>query len=340
VSADWLTLRIYFGERDRTPSGLLADELLDIFGARGTRESVLLRGVDGFGRGRLLRTDRLLSLSEDLPVVAVAVDEAQRIEEVLAEVLAVRRHGLVTLERTRLLTGEPVTLPEESDEATRLTVYFGRGERAGGVPAHVALCALLHSRGVDGATALIGVDGTRNGRRERAGFFARNTAVPAVVVAVGAGERIAAALPELTRLLADPVVTLERLQVCKRDGRLLAAPHERAERDVRGRPLSQKLSIHTSSAATHEGRPLHLEIVNRLRAAGASGATSVRGVWGFHGDHPPHGDRLLALRRHVPVLTTAVDTPAGSARAFAIVDELTREQGLVTSEMVLAHDDF
>jgi PII-like signaling protein len=41
----------------------------------------------------------------------------------------------------------------------------------------------------------------------------------------------------------------------------------------------------------------------------AAGATSLRGIWGYHGDHPPHGDRLLALRRKVPVLTVVVDRP-------------------------------
>ena len=49
------------------------------------------------------------------------------------------------------------------------------------------------------------------------------------------------------------------------------------------------------------GRPLHLEIIRRLRASDAAGATSLRGVWGFHGDQPPHGDKLLQIRRHVPV---------------------------------------
>ena len=94
--------------------------------------------------------------------------------------------------------------------------------------------------------------------------------------------------------------------------------------------------VYTSQAATHGGHPLHLEIVRRLRESDAAGATSLRGVWGFHGDHAPHGDRLLQLRRHVPVVTTAIDTPERTARSFEIIDELTREHGLVTSEMVPA----
>ena len=61
-------------------------------------------------------------------------------------------------------------------------------------------------------------------------------------------------------------------------------------------------------------------------------------MWGFHGDHAPHGDRVLALRRHVPVMTTAIDTPARTERSFEVIDALTREHGLVTSEMVPAID--
>ena len=75
-----------------------------------------------------------------------------------------------TLERARLLTGEvgPVQLPEQLGEATKLTVYVGREDRALRTPPFVAVCDLLHRRGIAGATALLGVDGTRGGRRARA----------------------------------------------------------------------------------------------------------------------------------------------------------------------------
>jgi PII-like signaling protein len=82
--------------------------------------------------------------------------------------------------------------------------------------------------------------------------------------------------------------------------------------------------------------PIHRAILSELRRTGAGGATTLRGVWGYHGDHAPHGDRLLQLGRHAPVVTVVVDTPEGIARSFDVVDELTREHGLVTSEMVPA----
>ena len=89
------------------------------------------------------------------------------------------------------------------------------------------------------------------------------------------------------------------------------------------------------SGPTHPG-PLYVDLVRALRAAGAAGATSLRGIWGYHGDHAPHGDSFRQLRRRVPVVTVIVDTPERIGRWFAIVDELTGETGLVTSEQVPA----
>ncbi len=213
---------------------------------------------------------------------------------------------------------------------------MGRRERINGAPAFAAICELLHRQGIAGATVLLGVDGTRGGRRYRAGFFSRNADVPTVIVAVGSGERISAALPELGSLLSEPLLALERVRVCKRDGQLLATPHELPASDERGLELWQKLTVYCSQSATHDGHPLNLQLIRRLREADAAGATSLRGIWGFHGDHAPHGDRLLRIRRHVPVVTIAIDTPERISRAFEIVDELTTEHGLVTSEMVPA----
>ena len=100
--------------------------------------------------------------------------------------------------------------------------------------------------------------------------------------------------------------------------------------------LWQKLMVYTSEAALHDGQPIHRAIIRRLRSAGISGATTLRGIWGFHGDHAPHGDRLLQLGRHVPAVTIVIDTPERIAASFAVIDELTSERGLVTSETIPA----
>lgn len=348
MSTDGLKLTTYFGERDRSADRFLADALLDVYARHGLATSILVRGAGGFGLRHHLRTDRLLTLSEDLPLVSVAVDTSARIDAALDDVIALKRNGLITLERARLVVGAnadadadagppaPTAGPDRHDGATKLTVYLGRRERVQGVPAFVAVCALLHRRGIDGATVLLGVDGTAHGTRARAQFFDGNADVPMMVIAVGADGQVAAVLPELARLLPRPLLTLERARICKRDGRLLQRPPELPGVDEHGLALWQELTVYTSEQARVRGRPVHHEIVRRLREGGHAGATTLRGIWGFHGDHLPHGDRLLQLRRRVPTVTIVVDSPQRIASAFAIVDELTPARGLVTSEVVPA----
>jgi len=69
-----------------------------------------------------------------------------------------------------------------------------------------------------------------------------------------------------------------------------------------------------------------------LREAGAAGATALRGIWGYHGEHEPHGDVLWQVRRRAPLVTVAVDAPDNVARWWPAVERATARTGLVTTE--------
>lgn len=337
MSRQALKLTIYFGERDRVGHQFLAERVIDIFEARGLAVSLLLRGVEGYGIKHHLRTDRLLTLSEDLPIVAVAVDEAKKIKSVIEEVQIQEFDGLITVERAQLQNGrDRPSLPSELGPEVKLTVYLGRGFRSGDQPAYERAVRVLHDHRVAGATVLIGVDGTFAGRRRRARFFSRNLDVPAMVISIGTRERINDALAELESLPGDLMLTLERVRSLKRDGRHLATLGPGPEADSDGRASWVKLMLYSGEQNQHNGHPAHMAAVRGLRAAGAPGATALRGVWGYHGDHEPHGDSFWAIRRRVPTVTVAVDRPARIQRWFAILDRVTPERGLITAEIVPA----
>ena len=221
-----LKLSAYVGERDRAAGGLLADGLLDLYERANVRTSVMLRGIEGFGLKHSVHTDRQLTLSEDLPVVAIALDSAQRIELLLPQVAALCGNGLVTLECARLAElsdGAVAPLGERElaelahgQDALKLTVFVGRLERAGERPAYVAVVDALRRSGAWGASVLFGLDGALSGERARARMLARNARVPLMIISVAPVVGIARALPELGRLLSERAIALERVQVCKR----------------------------------------------------------------------------------------------------------------------------
>jgi PII-like signaling protein len=344
VSEPGVKLTSYFSERDRAGDRFLADALFDVYERHEMRTSVLLRGISGFGRHHPLQTDRLLTLSETLPLVSIAVDTRERVEHALADVLATVNHGMISLERAQVASGrralEELRLADDGGAAVKLTVYGGRSIRHEGQAGYVAAVDLLREVGAAGASVLLGVDGTLHGERRRARFFARNAGVPLMLLAIGSAHALGAAAPKLAQLLDDAVATIERVQICKSDGALIAAPEAVPARDPSGLPILQKLMIHAEEQAKHGEHPLHVELVRRLREAHATGATVLRGVRGFYAGHEPFADRLLSLRRNVPVHVVVVDTPEGVQRWWPVVDELTRNAGLVTSELVPASHAF
>ncbi len=340
-------LSAYFPERLRTITDgaraarpvFLADQILNLFDDREVATSVMLRGIASFGPIGVLRTDESLSLSEDPPAVVYAVDVESTINDLVDDVVAMTGRGLITLERAQLVRGGVIPDIAEAGarDAIKLSVYVGRTVRIGKLSAYRAVCDVLYRHGFAFAAALLGVDGTVHGVRYRAQFFSRNVNVPTMVISVGSPKQVSAAIAELNAVIPDPLLTIERIQLCKREGELLEPPRALPPTDEQGRPLWQKLMVHTTEGATYDGAPIHRQIVHRLlKSKTAQGATAVRGVWGFQGDHKPHGDRLIQVVRKVPVVTIIVDTPASIARSFEVVNELTAAHGVITCEMVPA----
>ena len=332
---DCVKLTAYLGERQRVGSRFAADEILDLLARRGVASSVLLRGVAGFGGRQVLRTDQSLTLSEDPTVTIAAVDLEPVISSVADEVVALLPRGLITLERARLIGESTGELPDGHD--VRLSVALGRNQRLDGTPAFRTVCELMSRHHFAGSMVLLGVDGTVGGQRRRARFFSRNPDIPLVTIGVGATEQAERLLPVLHRKLGTTLLTAERVTVCKRDGVLLTGPAPVPATDRDGRQLWQKLMVYTSEDTLTGGVPIHRALVRRLlQSRSAAGATVLRGIWGFHGDHPPRGDSLIQFGRRVPVSTVVIDSPDNIARSFEIVDELTSRHGLVTCETVPA----
>jgi PII-like signaling protein len=304
-----LQMRFHFGERDRDCEGPLEAAVMDACARRGVAAAALMRGVEGFGARQRLRTDRLLSLSEDAPLVAVAVGERASVEALAEEVRGMAAEGLLVL--------EPVGAPGggEGSDLVKATVW---GPRTGPTAPHLGAVAALRRHGAESATVLLGVDGVLEGERRRARFLAGNRGVPAITVGVGPRAAVEAAVAEVDG--AAHLVTVEAV-----------APSSRMARETRHADAAEavRVTLVTRESASRGRHPAYLELIRRLRGEGAAGATALRGVWGYRGDAEPHGDRVLALRRDVPLMVEVVDAPERAGRWAELARELACEGDLV-----------
>jgi PII-like signaling protein len=335
-----LKLDVYFGESLTSGRRMAHDALMDCFARHGLEVAALYRGIEGFGIGRRIHTERFPDISTDLPLIAEAIDTRERIEGVLPDVHAIVDKGLVTIEHSLLAVGEDVRgagFPDGAGHAGRLTVYCGRGERSAGTAAYRAVVDLLRRQGASGATVLLGVDGIHNGRRHRAGLLSRNADVPVATIAVGPTHVLRHVLEALPDVLARPVANLERIAVVKHDGDLLEPLpiiHDAGEGDP---PVWMALRVYTRQSAQANGGAVYTTLTRRLREAGAAGITTLRGEWGFSSDERPFGDRFGTLASHVPTYSVFVDRPRKIAEVWPVVDEVTARHGVVTAAFVPAY---
>jgi PII-like signaling protein len=97
-------MRVFIKESDHYQGKPLYLELLRLFKEAGLAGGTALRGIAGFGAHAELHTDRILRLTQNLPVVVEVVDDEAAIRRVLPTVGAMLESGLVTLERAEVIS--------------------------------------------------------------------------------------------------------------------------------------------------------------------------------------------------------------------------------------------
>ncbi|MEV2214122.1 DUF190 domain-containing protein [Streptomyces sp. NPDC050997] len=93
-----LRVTVFVGEHDTWHHKPLYSEIVHRARAAGLAGASVFRGVEGFGASSLIHTSRLLSLSEDLPVAVVIVDDEERVRAFLPQLDELVTEGLVTLD--------------------------------------------------------------------------------------------------------------------------------------------------------------------------------------------------------------------------------------------------
>ncbi len=100
-------MRIHIGESDRWQGSPLYEALIKLFRREGFSGATVLRGVAGYGSTSRLHTDKILRLSQDLPIVIEVIENSDRIEQILPKLDEMVGGGLVTLEKVRVILYRP-----------------------------------------------------------------------------------------------------------------------------------------------------------------------------------------------------------------------------------------
>ena len=103
IARDALLLRIFIGEDDKANGGPLYEAIVLKAREMGLAGATVLRGPMGFGHSSVLHTTKILRLSQDLPLIIEIVDNADKIEALIAAIEPIMGSALVTTEKVKVI---------------------------------------------------------------------------------------------------------------------------------------------------------------------------------------------------------------------------------------------
>jgi PII-like signaling protein len=96
-------MRIHIGESDKWHGKALHQAIVELLRRDKFSGVTVLRGVGGYGSSSIYHTDKILRLSQDLPIVIEVIESAERIEQILPHLDEMVSGGLITLEKVRVI---------------------------------------------------------------------------------------------------------------------------------------------------------------------------------------------------------------------------------------------
>ena len=96
-------MRIHVGESDKWHGKPLHEAIVMLLRKEGFSGATVLRGVGGYGGSSIYHTDKLLRLSQDLPIIVEVIETQERIDQILPRMDEMVEGGLITLEKVRVI---------------------------------------------------------------------------------------------------------------------------------------------------------------------------------------------------------------------------------------------
>ena len=98
-----LRVSIFVGEDDMWQHTPLYHEIVRRAHEAGLAGATVLHGVEGFGTASFIHTDRLLSMTEGLPILVIIIDVEERIRAFLPQLDEIIAEGAVLVDEVEVV---------------------------------------------------------------------------------------------------------------------------------------------------------------------------------------------------------------------------------------------
>lgn len=98
-----MLLKIYLSEDSKYKNHNLYHEVVHTLRDAGIAGATVTRGIEGYGRDKVLHSSKLLDISPSLPIIIDAIDTAEKIEAVLPRIQEIVNEGLILVTEVNII---------------------------------------------------------------------------------------------------------------------------------------------------------------------------------------------------------------------------------------------
>jgi PII-like signaling protein len=184
------------------------------------------RGIAGFGADHHMHTDRILVLTENLPMKVEFIETPEKVEELLPKLHEMVGTGLIEIQDTTIVKPtevskksprpeEPPSLKREG-KAKMMRIFIGENDKWNGKPLHKALIESMRSNDIAGVTVYQGILGYGANRRiHKDSALHLSHDRPMMLSVVDTEEKLRAFLPVLDDMVQQGLVVFSDVDVIK-----------------------------------------------------------------------------------------------------------------------------
>ncbi len=213
-------------------------------------------------------------------------------------------------------------------KAVKVSIYVSEGSTRHGVATYLSILDFLLYRGVSGATVLKGVAGFGADHHvHSASFVEISDRLPVKIEFIETSEKVNELLGKLEDLVGTGMIEVQETTVAKpatASKAKKAAPP--AHLKMEGK--AKLMQIYIGESDRWRDKPLHLALVEAMRANDIAGVTVYRGILGYGAHRRVHKDKPLHLSHDSSIMLSVIDAEQ-KLQAFLPVVERMVEEGLV-----------
>ena len=184
------------------------------------------RGIAGFGADHHMHTDRILVLTENLPMKVEFIETPEKVEELLPKLHEMVGTGLIEIQDTTIVKPSEVSKKspradgtpslKREGKAKMMRIFIGENDKWNEKPLHKALIESMRSNDIAGVTVYQGILGYGANRRiHKDSALHLSHDRPMMLSVVDTEERLRAFLPVLDDMVQQGLVVFSDVDVIK-----------------------------------------------------------------------------------------------------------------------------